>query len=68
MPHIFSAEVTALPERRGQTDGRQRPRRDVFDRAAASGAANKKLSNPRPGEGTMGQMQGESVLIHSAAG
>lgn len=50
------------------TDGRQQPRRDVFDRATVPRAANKKLSNLRPGDGTMGQKQGESVLIHSAAG
>lgn len=48
MPHSCTAEVTAFLSTGGQTDGLQQPRRDAFDRAAASGAANKKLSNPRP--------------------
>ncbi|TKS87221.1 hypothetical protein D9C73_021345 [Collichthys lucidus] len=48
MPHSCTAEVTAFLSTGGQTDGPQQPRRVVFDRAAASGAANKKLSNPRP--------------------
>ncbi|KAK9533135.1 hypothetical protein VZT92_008288 [Zoarces viviparus] len=39
-----------MAEHRGQTDGRQQPRRDVFDRAAAPGAAHKKdLQSKAPG-------------------
>lgn len=57
-----------LLEWRGETDGQQQPRRDVFEWAAAPGAANKKLFNPKSREGTKGQTQGESSLIHSAAG